>query len=564
MQKEWVLKKSQHQKKIIKLADALGIPKYIAAALYKRNVRDFESAKSFFRPHLIPKIDPFLMKNMSKAVEMIASHVKANSKIMIYGDYDVDGTTAVAVFLNYFKRLSDQLFYHVPDRKREGYGVSQYAVDLSIEKGVDLFITLDCGITAHDALLKLKENNIETIVCDHHLPSDKLPEGCVLNPKIEGCNYPYKDLSGCGVGVKLLEACAQKGIGEKGWISEQHDLLAISIGADMVPITNENRYFAAQGLAKMKDTCNPGLMALLQISGNPNIKNMQQISFGIGPRINAAGRMDHASKVVELFTTEDTDAIVAIAEEINQDNIQRKEIESETSAEAWAQITSKPGYEKLHTNIAFGPHWEKGLIGIVASKIINQRHLPTIILTSDGNTITGSARSVGNINIYDCLKSCDDLLLKYGGHAAAAGLTMPIENLEQFEKKFNATVASVSKPNDFNPQIHIDAEIELNEITPKAVRILEQFEPCGIGNPTPIYYAKDLIASGMSVVGKNHLKFLVRHNNKASKKWNAIFFGGIEHAQFMQNKSFALAFEIGVNEWQGKREIQLFVKDIRF
>jgi single-stranded-DNA-specific exonuclease len=563
MQKRWELLVAE-ERIIANIQQQLDVPNFIAKSLAIRGIKNFEDAKNYFRPNPNHLNDPFEMLGMQSAIDCVEKHLKKKSKIMIYGDYDVDGTTAVAVFLNYFKPLVEELYYHVPDRKNEGYGVSNYAVDLSIEKGINLFITLDCGITANEALAKLHKHNIDTIVCDHHLPSEEIPPGIILNPKIKNCKYPFKELSGCGVGVKLLEALAFKGIGEMEWVQNQYDLLAISIGSDMVPIIAENRYYAAMGLKQMSQTQNKGLQTLLQISGITEIKNMQQISFGIGPRINAAGRMDHASKVVELFTSDDPDTLIAIAEEINQDNIERKALEAETSKEAWTEIVTSSEFETSVCNITYAPHWEKGLVGIVASKIQEKKYVPTIILTQDKEYITGSARSVGNINIHECLKDCAHLLVKYGGHAAAAGLTLQPENLNEFAVKINEAVQSRSNPKDFIPQLKIDAEVSLNEISGKAIRILEQFEPCGIENPKPIYFAKNLVASGIQAMGINHIKFFIRHNDQPSKKWKVVFFGGVELASQLQSKTFHLAFELGLNEWMDKKEIQLFAKDVRF
>lgn len=562
---EWIKPKSPNKNDINSLNKSINTPTFISKILINRGVTDFEKAKAYFRTDISEVHDPYLMLNMEKAVTLIEESILNKQRILFYGDYDVDGTTAVTVMVNYFKNLGIVPRYYIPNRYSEGYGISKKGVDLAIKNKIDLFISLDCGISAIDSIEKLQKNNINVIVCDHHLPSEILPNATILNPKQKNCKYPFKELSGCGVGIKLLQALAKKDIGEDQWINDQMDLLTISIGADMVPIIGENRYYCSIGLKQLENSINPGVRALLEVSNLKPPFSMQTIGFGIGPRINAAGRMDHAHKIIDLLTSFDEQILFDIAEDVNNDNITRKDLENQTTKEALSKLASLNEESTKFSAVVYNENWVKGVIGIVATKLQSHFFVPTVVITKDENGLcTGSARSVGEINLYNALSECKDLLIKFGGHAAAAGLTINEDNIIPFTKAFNHAVKKLSKESDFKPKLIIDNYITLDEITAPGIKILKQFEPCGIGNPTPIFATKNLKAQHINVVGKNHLKFSIFDPANPIISHQAIFFNSIDNYYNIQNKSFDLCYELGFNEWNGKKSIQLLVKDIKF
>jgi len=564
MQKRWVERELENLAAIAALQDSLKIDKVLVSLLVQRGITNYEDARFFFRPDLNELHDPLLMQDMAIAVSRINQAIKSAEKILIYGDYDVDGTTSVALTFSFFKKIHSEIDFYIPDRYREGYGISTQGIDYAFENGYSLIIALDCGIKSVDKIDYAKEKGIEFIICDHHLPGEQLPAAiAVLDPKRTDCNYPYKELSGCGIGFKLIQAYAMNYEISMEQVYSYLDLVAVSIASDIVPITGENRILAWHGLKKLNaDPCK-GLLALMNISGRKENMNITDVVFTIGPRINAAGRIDDAKHSVNLLIADDE----AIAQEksqiINTKNTERKEHDSNITDQALAMIDADPILISQKTTVVYNETWHKGVIGIVASRLTEKYYRPTIVLTYSNGLAAGSARSVAGFDLYEALCECSDLLIQFGGHKYAAGLTMKTENIPAFQQRFEDVVAA-SIPDELLVQaINIDAEIELNQIDPKFYRILTQFEPFGPQNMSPIFVSRNVYTYGTAItVGNNHLKMSVHQNNQTY--FNCIGFSLGEYLHLVNSgAAFEICYTIEENTWKEKKSIQLNIKGIR-
>lgn len=545
------------------LQKALNIHPLFCKILTQRGIGTFDEAKGFFRPQLSELHDPWLMKDMDKAVKRLHVAFETNEKILVFGDYDVDGTTSVASMYRFLKKIHTSLDFYIPHRYREGYGVSKAGIDFAKEHGFTLIISLDCGIKSIDLITYAKTLDIDFIVCDHHMPDDELPPAiAVLNPKQKDCNYPYKELCGCGVGFKLITALAQTMNLPEEDVYEYLDLVAVAIAADIVPITGENRILAFHGLKKVNENPNNGIKALCFLSGLQTELHIHNLVFIIAPRVNAAGRMDDASKAVQLFIAESYDQALSYAEMLHSDNTDRKEADSSTTLEALALIAENEQWVNNKSAVLFQPHWHKGVVGIVASRVIEQYYRPTIILTQSGEFAAGSARSVPGFNLYEAIHACKEHLLGYGGHFAAAGMTLEIDKVEAFRNKFEEIVSSTIHPELLIPEIVIDAEISFEDITWPFYNILCQMEPFGPENLRPVFIAKNVVNSGYSkIVKEQHIRFSLRKNNIT---FTGIGFNMVEKYECLKyNQPVDVVFKIDVNEWNGEKNLQLRVIDCR-
>src|SRR5688572_10937435 len=562
MQERWKILAADKQKSDL-LQLVLKISPVICDILVQRGVVTFEQSKKYFRPELNDLHDPWLMKDMDKAVERIIRAVNNNEKILVFGDYDVDGTTSVACMYRFLKKNHSNLDFYIPHRYREGYGVSKAGIDFAKENGFTLIISLDCGIKSIDLITHAKQLGIEFIVCDHHMPDEELPPAvAILNPKQKDCNYPYKELCGCGVGFKLITALAERMNLPQEDIYEFLDLVAVAIAADIVPITGENRILAFHGLKKANENPNNGIKALCHLSGLQGELHIHNLVFIIAPRVNAAGRMDDASKAVQLFIADTYNQALQYAEMLHSDNTDRKEADSNTTQEALTLIEENEQWINNKSAVLFQPHWHKGVVGIVASRIIEQYYRPTIILTQSGEFAAGSARSVPGFNLYEAIHACKEYLLGYGGHFAAAGMTLEIDKVEAFRNKFEEIVSSTIHPDMLIPEIIIDAEISFEDITWPFYNILCQMEPFGPENLRPVFIAKNVMDTGYSkIVKEQHVRFSLRKNNIT---FTGIGFNMAEKYEFLKyNQPVDVVFKIDVNEWNGEKNLQLRVIDCR-
>ncbi|QEC50925.1 exonuclease RecJ [Anseongella ginsenosidimutans] len=565
MEKRWVLNQSFDEAAAHRLAQELNVSPVLGRLLQKRGISNFEGARSFFRPHLNQLHDPFLMQDMEKAVNRIEQAISGKEKILVYGDYDVDGTTAVSVVYLFFKRYYSNLDFYIPDRYKEGYGISRQGIDWAAEQDFSLIIALDCGIKSVEEVTYARSKGIDFIICDHHMPSAEIPPAvAVLDPKRPTCPYPYKELSGCGIGLKLVQAFLKKNNLPPEHAYEFLDLVTVSIASDIVPITGENRVLAYFGLLKLGSDPSPGLKALIKTAGiNKNILNISDIVFGIGPRINAAGRMDDARHAVHLLTAFKPDLAIEKSELINSKNDLRREFDSNITGEALAMIEGDEQLQSRKTTVLFHPAWHKGVIGIVASRLIEKHYRPTVVLTRSGDLVTGSARSVNGFDLYSAISACSDLLEQYGGHKYAAGLTMKEANLEAFMDRFEEVVSAQITEDSLSQAIRIDEEIGLQEITPKLMRITRQFAPFGPGNMQPLFMSRAVwCAARPQLVGNNHLKFFVQQ--KGSHIYDSIAFGlGNFCERIRPGTPFNICYSVEENTWNGKTSIQLNIKDIK-
>ncbi|MGB4775647.1 MAG: single-stranded-DNA-specific exonuclease RecJ [Daejeonella sp.] len=564
MQKRWVETEVKNLSAVAELQQLLQIDEVLAKLLVSRGINTFDEARYFFRPDLNHLHDPFLMKGMEQAVERIEKAISAHEKIFIYGDYDVDGTTSVALVYSFFKKYHQEIDFYIPDRYKEGYGISFQGIDFAHENNFSLIIALDCGIKSIDKIDYANEKNIDFIICDHHLPGDELPKAvAVLDPKRLDCEYPYKELSGCGIGFKLIQAFAQKNNIPFEEICTYLDLVVLSIASDIVPITGENRVLAAFGLNKLNNDPCKGLAALMNIAGKKNDFTISDVVFMIGPRINAAGRIDDAKHAVKLLIAESDDFAYEKGEVINIKNTERKEFDSNITEQALAIIDGDAELISRKTTVVFNENWHKGVIGIVASRLTEKYYRPTIVLTESNGLIAGSARSVVGFDLYEALNSCSDLLEQFGGHKYAAGLTMKVENLPAFQQRFEEAVSAIITDEQLIPQILIDAELDFDQLTPKFFRIINQFSPFGPQNMSPVFLTKNVLIKGVaSVVGNNHLKFSV--HQKDSPLFDCIAFGLGEYLEVLNNEEkFDICYHIEENVWKEKKSIQLNLKGIR-
>ncbi len=548
------------------IEDALSIHPALCRLLALRGITDFESAKAFFRPSLEAVHDPFLMKGMEQAVSRVLLAMERREKIMVYGDYDVDGTTAVAVVYSFLSKNfpGASVTFYVPHRYREGYGISTQGIDQAVTMGVSLMITLDCGIKSVDKIAYAAEQGIDVIVCDHHTPDDHLPAAiAILNPKQQDCSYPFKELSGCGIGYKLIEAIAWRLQFCMSSVTRYLDLVATSIAADIVPMNGENRILAYYGLKRANEDPCLALQTLKDISGMTRPFTIADLVFIIAPRINAAGRMDDARKAIELFIEEEEIRSKELAQLLHADNFDRKEIDKNMTEEALGLLQQETTLAPTRSTILFQPHWHKGVVGIVASRLIDHYYRPTIVLTESNGKVTGSARSVSGFNIYEAIHQCGDLLENYGGHFFAAGVTLHPDNLKSFCEKFEGIVSTTIQPESLYPEINIDAAISLKDITLSFYNILHQFEPFGPYNLRPVFLSRGVRDyKGYSrVVKEAHIRFVV-HQDGASI--TGIGFGLAAKFDLLSNgKPIDLVYTIEENEWNGNKNLQLKVIDIR-
>ena len=569
MNYNWNIRRLTAQEEALQqqLERELNISAAAARMLVVRNIQSAEEARAFIRPSLDKLHDPFLMKDMDKAVERLHQALTQNENILIYGDYDVDGTTAVAVMYRFLSPLTSCLDYYIPDRHNEGYGVSQQGIDYAAERGCTLIITLDCGIKAVEKLAYAKSKGIDVIVCDHHTPGDELPTAvAVLNMKREDCPYPYKDLSGCGVGFKLAQAYTQQYGLPFDNLLPLLQLLAMSIASDIVPITGENRILTHYGIKQINQAPFAGISAVIDVAGIEAKKlTINELVYKLGPRINACGRMKSGRAAVELLLTDDATFARQQAEEVNQQNEERRDCDTETTREALAMLEEDATFAQRRSTVVYAPHWHKGVVGIVASRLIETYYRPTIVLTAgEDGIISGSARSVGGFDIYAAIDSCLDLLTNFGGHKYAAGLSMHIDNLPAFRERFEKYVATHIREDQLQPTLLVEAELELADITPAFYNVIRYLEPFGPGNPRPLFATRNLINHrDTRVVGKTgeHLRLDVTDRAYAI---TGIAFGRAEMAQHIQNGNpVDICYELDENTFNNRTTIQMMVQDIK-
>lgn len=566
MEKLWKIPEAAGSADIANLQQQLNVDKVVSQLLVQRNIKTFEEARLFFRPELSQLHDPFLMKGMREAIARINLAIERNEKVMIFGDYDVDGTTAVSLVYSFFKQHIQHIDYYIPDRYKEGYGISFKSIEFAAEQNFSLVIALDCGIKAIDKIELANEKGLDFIICDHHLPGTELPKAlAILDPKQDDCAYPYKELSGAGIGFKLIQAYSiQQDLDPEG-VYNYLDLVVTSIAADIVPITGENRVLAYYGLEKINQQPRPGIKALLAINQQKSAATITTLVFTLGPRINAAGRIEHGSKAVELLTCEDEALAEEFAKAINETNTQRRDLDMGTTTEAFGMLDNDPLVTNKRSTVLFNQHWHKGVIGIVASRLIERYYKPTIILTESEGKITGSARSVREYDIYTAIEQCSDLLEQFGGHKFAAGLSLKKENIAPFIQKFEEVVSASIRPEQLIPKIEVDVEIEFHEITDKLLRILRQFAPHGPENMTPVFCSREVFDTGWAqVFGNNHLKMELYQKSNPSIRFQAIAFDKGDYVTFFQRKiPMDLVFKIQENEFKGNTTIQLVIEDLK-
>ena len=566
---KWILKEQPDSEKVEKLAAEVGIDKVLAALLVERGVESFGEARAFFRPSLDNLHDPFLMKDMDIAVERLYRAVSGGEKILVYGDYDVDGTTAVALVFSFIRRFTDKVDFYIPDRYDEGYGVSYKGIDFAAENDFRLIITLDCGIKAIDKVEYAREKDIDVIICDHHLPEDSLPKAvAVLDPKREDCNYPFDDLSGCGVGFKFVQAYAKKyGIPFEELIPLL-DLLVVSISSDLVTMVGENRVLAHFGLKQLNENPCKGLLAMINLSNlEPGHISIDDIVFKIGPRINAAGRMESGRLAVELLKATDTESAMSIGEKINENNNDRKNIDREITQEALEMVQAGNCLANDNATIVYNPKWNKGVVGIVASRLVEAYYKPTVVLTKSNGFVTGSARSIAGFDLYEAIESCADLLENFGGHVYAAGLTLKEEHLQEFAQRMNAFIAGKINSDMMMPVIDVDAKLDFARITPKFFRILKQFQPFGPGNSNPIFMTENVYDSGSGRkvgAGGVHVKLDLIQESQPYHQIPAIAFNMADFYDYIrEGNPFDVCYAIVENYYRGNSSIQLRIRDMR-
>ena len=568
MQKSWRIKKPADNNDIKHLSAALNIDIAIANLLIQRGIKTFAEARSFFRPKLSDLHDPFLMKDMDKAVARIKQAIDSNEKVMIYGDYDVDGTTSVALMYSFLRARINHLDYYIPDRYMEGYGISKISIDYAAENNFSLVIVLDCGIKATDKIAYAKELGIDFIICDHHNPDEIVPDAvAVLDPKQIDCNYPFKELSGCGVGFKLIQGfCINQGIPEEVAL-EYLDLVVVSIASDIVPLSGENRVLAYYGLQKLNANPSIGLKTLIKYAGMIGEFKISDIVFKIGPRLNASGRIEHGKKSVAILLAKDEKELEDLGIEINSYNEIRKTLDREITLEALDIIGKSEFYEGRVTTVIYNRDWHKGVVGIVASRLTEHYYRPTVVLTESNGLATGSARSVGEFDLYEAINACSDLLESFGGHMYAAGLSMKLENVAEFSRRFEQVVRDTISAEQQKQTIEIDAKISLSDLSPKFIKLLNQFEPFGPHNMAPVFVTENVLDYGTSrVVGKNneHLKLDLMEANRSSAVFPAIAFSQSSHLEAIKKSlPFDICYSVSENEYRGKTSMQLIVKDIQ-
>ncbi|MFC5191655.1 single-stranded-DNA-specific exonuclease RecJ [Algoriphagus aquatilis] len=573
MEYVWKQKPKTSQAAIEKLGKEINVNPTLANMLINRGVESFDQAKDYFRPSLSQLHDPFLMKDMDAAVNRIEKAVKNQEKILVYGDYDVDGTTAVALMYSFLKGFYPQVDFYIPDRYKEGYGISERGVRFAAENGFSLVIALDCGIKAIDKVKLAKELGVDFIICDHHTPGDQLPEAvAVLDAKREDCMYPYKELSGCGVGFKLIQAYAKTHGIEESSLYPYLDLLVVSIAADIVPITGENRILAYYGLDRINNTPGPGLKALILQSKVEKEIQISDIVFKIGPRINASGRLEHAQASVELLIAPNLDDAIERAKLVDEVNSTRRNFDENITKEAFEMLAIREEEAQWNSTVLFKEDWHKGVIGIVASRCIEKYYRPTIILTESNNKATGSARSVVDFDIYEAIAECSELLDQFGGHKYAAGLTLSVENVPAFQAKFEQVVRSRIEETHLKPVIEIDDILLLDQINYKFYNILKQMAPFGPGNTEPVFRINNVYADEVTVLKDKHLRFKIIQDGQVTTPV-CLGFGMADRAKdpdlttvnMLRGKMrFDIVAEMRENFFRDKSSLQLYVKDIKF
>lgn len=578
MAKRWVFHSKSNSDVVQQLAKSINVSVPVAELLVKRGINTFDEAKQFFRPSFEDLHDPFIMKDMQKAVERIELALSINEKILIYGDYDVDGTTSAALVTSYLYQFTSAIEFYIPDRYSEGYGISFQAIDFAADNNITLIVALDCGIKANDKVNYALEKGVDFIICDHHLPGAKLPLAkAILNPKQSDCPYPYKELSGCGIGFKLIQALDQY-FGLNNDLTIYLDMVATSIAADIVPLTGENRTLAFFGLKRINTSPRPGIFQLLSskirvkahegnVMESPELPeiSISDLVFTVAPRINAAGRIEHGKLAVNLLLAADSIKAEEIYTLVNENNDRRRVFDSSMTQQALSMVETNEWYANSKSTVIFHPEWHKGVIGIVASRLIEKHYKPTIVLTESNGKVTGSARSVKDFDIHEAIESCSHLLEQFGGHKFAAGLTMKTELVNDFRLAFESYVEKHILPEQLIPSQEIDLEIPLSAITHNFYKILNQFAPFGPGNMAPVFVARNLIAdpATLRIVGSNHLKIKVKQEN--STWFDGIAFQQGEHiTKIIKNFPFDMAFAIEENIYNGKTTLQLNVKDIKF
>ncbi|CCH51839.1 single-stranded-DNA-specific exonuclease RecJ [Fibrisoma limi BUZ 3] len=573
--KRWITKplpdSSAQRVAIEALTQSLNISPFLAGLLVQRGIHTFEEARTFFRPELGHLHDPFLMKDMDRAIERLKLAFLRQEKILVYGDYDVDGTTSVALFYGFLKTFYPHVDYYIPDRYKEGYGVSKAGIEWAVENEFSLIVSLDCGIKSVDRVTEAWLLGVDFIICDHHRPGrgtagDELPPAAaVLDPKRSDCNYPYKELTGCGVGFKLLQAyCIFENIPLEtlfGYL----DLVAISIASDIVPITGENRVMAYYGLKVLNQSPRPGVKALIKVAGFTRELDITNVVFGLGPRINAAGRIQHAKAAVQLMLSDSEEEAETFAQEINQHNASRREFDTTITEQALSMIRRNETMVKAKTTVLYDATWHKGVIGIVASRCIEHFHRPTIILTQSHNKAAGSARSVPGFDVYEAIEECAELLEQFGGHTFAAGMTLPIDNIEAFRRKFEEVVARKITEEHLTPLVEIDLPMDFSEIEPKMVRILKQMAPFGPQNMCPVFMTDDVYMVGLPTIMKEkHLKMTVRQG-RSGHTFTAVGFGFAHWAdQLSSGEPFSICYQVEENHYGGNISLQLMLRDIKW
>ncbi len=561
----WTLKPKPEQHIVSNLQEVLGVSKPIAILLVQRGITSFDEAKAFFRPSLDDLHDPYLMKDMDRAVDRIWGAFELGQKIMVYGDYDVDGTTSVALMSSYLGSFYDEVTSYIPDRYAEGYGVSYKGIDYAAEQGISLIVALDCGIKAIEKVAYAKEKGIDFVICDHHRPGEQIPDAAaVLDPKRKDCEYPYDELCGCGVGFKLIQALNLKRGEHFETLIPYLDLVATAIGADIVPITGENRILAFHGLEVINTDPRPGLKALMA-HAKKTMFTITDVVFIIAPRINAAGRMKHGLHAVELLIEQNLDTAKEIAKNIEFYNAERKDTDKEITKEALVQIKEN-AEEKRFTSVVYQPHWHKGVIGIVASRLTETYYRPTLVFTKSGEKLAASARSVIGFDVYNALNESSEFIEQFGGHKYAAGLTLKEENYEAFKSKFEEVVKEQIDPKLLTPEVKIDFQLDFKDINPKFYRILKQFAPFGPGNMSPVFMTSGVVDSGYTkCVGadEKHLKAAFRQEED-QRPIGAIGFNLGEKIDLLFHQNTVdVVYALDENEWQGAISLQLRLKDLK-
>jgi len=569
MNPTWKIRAQKPYIAVALLSEALKIPHFVAQLLLQRGIESREQAQVFFKPQQGTLHDPFLMHNMSAAVARLSQAITYQEKVLLYGDYDVDGTTAVALMAEQLAELGLECAYYIPDRYREGYGVSAAGIDYTIAAGYDLLITLDCGIKAHTQLARAHEAQIDIIVCDHHQPDSTLPPGIILNPKQAACAYPYAELSGCGVAFKLLQGLYQFLQRDEQQLFKSLDLVALAIGADIVELLGENRVLCARGLTQLNAAPRPAFLAILALASKSLPLSLRDIVFVLAPRINAAGRIASGKRAVDWMLSTDQKEIEALASEINTDNTTRRALDQENTAQALAQITSDPNFDTQFTTVVYDPNWHKGVVGIVASRLIETHYRPTIVLTESNGVLTGSARCMQPLNLYELLEQCQQHLVQFGGHQFAAGLSLLPEHLDAFKDAFETAVATVLSGQQLQRQIDIDTPLEFKELGsnpqlhfPRILQILSAFEPCGPGNLHPVFVAKNCLVLDYIVLKGAHLKLkLIQEGSQVSI--DAIGFNLAAFEQELAAGVFIdIVFQITSNTYLNRTTLQLVLQDL--